>query len=79
MGLPELPDNWTYKPSWLPPYVIPDGFPFPYFTKKDILSPPRKPYFFFDTPDHEDCFKKVYNITNYGVRAGIISNVYHFL
>ncbi len=70
MGFPELPDEWTYRPSWVPPWGLPHGWPIPLIFKKDVLETPRKPYYFFDTPDSEDCFKKIYNFMGYGLRTG---------
>ena len=72
----KIPDEWTHKPIWLPPYPIPYGFwgnVTPFYTKKDVLAtePPKKKYYFFDTPDYEDCHKKIFNYGVYGAKAGM--------
>ncbi|CAG2100379.1 unnamed protein product [Medioppia subpectinata] len=78
MVWPELPDKWTHKPIWLPPYPIPAGM-FPnmtaYYTRKELDDePPKKRYYFFDTPDYEDCHKKIYNYGLFGAKAaGILA------
>lgn len=73
MKWPELPDEWTHKPIWLPPYPIPYGFwgnVAPFYTKKQVLGePPKRKYYFFDTPDYEDCHKKIYSYGMYGAKA----------
>ena len=78
----QIPDDWTYKPIWLPPYPIPVGFwgnAFPFYSKKEAIDEANgiewkdqfKPkYYFFDTPDYADCHKKMFNYGVFGMKLG---------
>ncbi|XP_054162691.1 NADH dehydrogenase [ubiquinone] 1 alpha subcomplex subunit 11-like [Oppia nitens] len=75
----EIPDKWTYKPIWLPPYYWPAGITpnlHSQYTKREIkqelgeIPPPPKKYYFFDTPDYADCHKKIYQYTYFGFKLG---------
>lgn len=75
----KIPDEWTHKPVWLPPYPIPIAFPGnpgAYYTKKEVIEgekpwePPQHRYYFFDTPDYADCHKKVFSYGVIGTKVG---------
>lgn len=49
---------------------------YPIHTRENILTPHKDPYKYFDTPDHEDCFKKIYFATYWGTKTGKIEFIF---